>query len=220
MYSFLLLAIPAGLLWYIFSDKKRKAVFSIIPIIAGIFTGTAYTFILKFVVTLNENVTDSAFSYINTINLRYNLLPVFIISTVFFFLSKDSIEYKVKSFIPLSLSFQEICTAYFVIGNQEKGSFFLLICLPALVCSTYLASGFLLEKAVNIFEKTSKAIIKSSALVLTSIILIALIPAVQSLWFFNKADFIYILSSIILFALTVAVTAFLYKKNTESSEEI
>lgn len=213
MYAFLFLAIPAAITWYVFSNKKRPAAAFILPAVTGIFAATAYTIILKFIVTLNENVTDSYSDYISMITFRYGLIPVLIISIAFFLISRDTTDYKADCFLPLTLSFQEICTCYFVIGNQEKNSFFLLICLPALTASVYSGAAVLLSKASEIFKKTTAGITKTSLLILSAMIIIFMIAVIQALWFFNKPDALYTILSAILFAAGILLNIFLKKKS-------
>ena len=217
MYAFLFLAIPAAAIWYVFSKKNRPAQTFILPALTGIFSATVYTIILKFIVTLNENVTDSYSDYISMITFRYGLIPVLIICTAFFLISKDTVEYKTDCFVPLALSFQEICTGYFVIGNQEKNSFFLLICLPALTASVYPGAAALLSKAAELFEKTTAGIAKTCLLVLSAMAMILMITVIQALWFFNRPDALYTILSAVLFAAGIFLTVFL-KKNQESEE--
>ncbi|MCR5217179.1 hypothetical protein [Treponema sp.] len=220
MHAFLFLAVPATVLWYIFSDRKRSPVSYIIPVTAGIFSATAYTIIIKFIVTLNEKITDSPAAYIAMLNTRYNLLPVLIICLAYFFISRDSLDFRAKSFVPLALSFEEICCSYFVIGNQEKGSFFLLICLPALIASSYLGAGALLEKAASTFTNNSKDIARTAAFSIAAVILISLVSVVQALWFFNKAAGVYTIFTILLFAAGILTAVLLREKNPDKSPEL
>lgn len=154
MKLFLFLLLPIALI--IFFLWKKEAKF-LLPAAIGFLT-SIIIFVFKIMFTYSHRLVPYSFGqnlwhYISTLSL----LPVLILFLVYCLLTKDSWEFKIKAFLPLTLSYMMVYLPYYILSASAPSVlFFHLFILPILIlgmligisCSLQYLYDFVINKNI------------------------------------------------------------------------
>ena len=116
MLLFLLTLLPSSLIAYAFLVKDKKI---ILPVIAGLLTAVVVC-TCRFFFTYEHHLVYDSFSEIFTYYIvNQSLLPLFLVSALYALISRDTAEFKVKTFFPLLTVFYTVYLPYCVITSSE-----------------------------------------------------------------------------------------------------
>lgn len=188
MFLFVVLCLPCAVALYDIRFGKKE---SIMPTFAGFLLGV-------FVVTIKAFFSSSYripsanffFNYVYTFFV-YTALPMAAVFALFFFLSNDTLSFRVRSFFPLVASFFALYMPYTILeGARSTYGFFELFVKPVLYTELlYLAHfsfAFVLHSKMIDDKKTFWHARIIFALVL-------LLPAfIETLWFSGLALFFWL----------------------------
>lgn len=116
MYFFLIILLPLSFIAYCFFTKDKQ----IVPVsLAGFFTAVVVC-LIKVIFTYAHrivpySVADNFLFYF----IRQTFLPVVLLYGIFIAISRDSIEFKIKSYFPLMVSFFMIYMPFVIIAPAE-----------------------------------------------------------------------------------------------------
>lgn len=116
MFLFSFLILPVFFVWYCFYKKNSK----IVPaILIGIVCAVLLCLFLA-LFTFSHRIVPYSFSQnLTHLLLTQTVLPLLLPYLLFLLFSKDTLEYKTESFLPLSLSFFEIYLPFIIITTSE-----------------------------------------------------------------------------------------------------
>ena len=208
MLLFTLFLIPCVTLLYLAnsSDKAYRVVF-----LSGFLSGllvTICTFIFSFLHRVPEYSFSSNFSYYA---IREYVFPLILLYLLFFFLTKEELEFKVRSFFFLECGFFTIYMPYFIIVSCPSSfSIYELFLKPLIWLSMIsLSSVFIRSMVISSVGKNKLKFIISILLLAFTLFIP---PFLNTLWILNwlKIVFIvfssiYILSGLIALALGLLV---------------
>ena len=116
MILFLLLLLPLSLIIYVLDVKDKKM---ITTIFIGAFTAIFVSFCRMFF-SFTHRIIPYEFSNNFWYYIIYqNLLPIILLYGIFFLISKDEMEYKIKNIFPLLCSYFAIYLPYCVMSMSE-----------------------------------------------------------------------------------------------------
>ena len=198
MITFLLLLFPVALIVYGIWTKEKK---DIIPFFCGVMSAVLFC-ALKVFLTYSHRIVPFSFSE-NMIYylLRLSLLPVGILYLLYFFIVKDSKEYKIKSFFSLTAGFYAVYLPYFIIsGSEAIYSGYDLFLRPAvylsLICMCAISLHYLYK---SITEKNYLFIAVSVLLLIVALI----VPSISdALYAINYSFSLIVLIDVFYMALT------------------
>ncbi|MDO5774562.1 MAG: hypothetical protein Q4P16_09660 [Spirochaetales bacterium] len=204
MYSFLILSIPATVIFYccIHTEYSFKSFFA--PIAIGLTAGIISAIFKEYFIFSAYVATSGFFEHFLHI-LKTTLLPPVILFTLWDLFSKDETSYKSTATFPLLASFYAIFLPYISISSPEKHTFFSLFENPILfICTTFLAQALYLKIKISIESKQKN---KTAILAIAFIVISSVLPAIQALWYFKIFGFAHIVFSVIF-----AATTFIFYK--------
>ncbi len=178
MFLFMILLFPTVLAFCCVHSNKKIYGFLIS---LGAFTGvlvSGFTAAFSYMHRIPEYSFVSNFFYYF---LKEYALPLILVYALYFFLTKDSVEFRVKAFFPVVASFFAIYMPYCIIAASSAAfSFYLLFVKPVVMLSMiFLCSLITYKIYCSAQEKNIKGIIAYSFCA----ILILAVPAVlESLW--------------------------------------
>ncbi len=181
MFIFSFIFLPLLLVWFCFDYKSQKLVPIIsIGVIVSIIVCACQAFFTFAHRVIPYNFADNYFYLL----FRQTVLPLVIVYGVFFLISKDEVQFKVDSFLPLLLSYYSIYLPYVIITTSEGlYSWFVLFFKPILF------GAMLIQTAISIryFYKflIDKKVAMIIILVIISLLYISL-PAVFETMFLIK----------------------------------
>ena len=194
MYSFLILSIPATVIFYCFNHSKYSFKNFLAPIAIGLTAGIVSAIFKEYFIFSAYIATSGFFEHFMHI-LKTTLLPPIILFALWDFFSKDDIKYKTTTAFPLLASFYAIFLPYISISSPEKHSFFFLFENPLLfICSSFFAQTLYLKIKLSIESKTKN---KIPALSIAFIVSASVSPAIQTLWYFKMFGFAHTVLTII-----------------------
>lgn len=153
MLVFLLLLLPLAFIFYCFVKKDYQI---IIPAVIGLMSAVIFCAFKSFL-TFSHRVVPYSFSQNFIFFLSKQLIPVLVLCAAFFVVSRDSFEYRFKSFFSLVCPFEIVYMPYFVISLTESTVYsnFGIFIYPLMVLSmlivmsldiNYLYDGFTQRK--------------------------------------------------------------------------
>lgn len=203
MYAFLLLALPALVIWYCTGNSRYSVNSFIPPVLISVFIAVFLCLAKEFLFVSSVIVEQNYFTYTAKLIINLTVIPCALLALLFYFISRDSLTYKIHSFLPLEASFYAILLPFYVITGEEKISFFLNICLPVLIVSSLLFSQAMLYKS----EKSPKE--HKWGTFLIAALPMAVPSIIQGLWMFGMHPFFYSIISVAFACLSVI----LFRKN-------
>lgn len=210
MYSFLILSIPAAVIFYccIHTEYSFKSFFG--PIAIGLTAGIASAIFKEYFIFSAYVATSGFFEHFLHI-LKTTIFPPVILFALWDFLSKDDTKYKTTSAFPLLASFYAIFLPYISISSPEKHSFFFLFENPILfICTAFFAQALYLKTKRSIESKQKN---KTAAFAIAFIVISSVLPIIQTLWYFKIFGFVHAVIAVIFAAAT-----FIFYKITFSKE--
>ncbi|WP_296029166.1 hypothetical protein [uncultured Treponema sp.] len=210
MYSFLILSIPAAVIFYccIHTEYSFKSFFA--PIAIGLTAGIASAIFKEYFIFSAYVATSGFFEHFLHI-LKTTIFPPVILFALWDFFSKDDTEYKATSAFPLLASFYAIFLPYISISSPEKHSFFFLFENTILfICTAFFAQALYLKIKLSIKSKQKN---KTAVFATAFVVISSVLPAIQTLWYFKIFGF----AHIVLAAIFIAAT-FIFHKITFSKE--
>lgn len=210
MYSFLILSIPAAVIFYccIHTEYSFKSFFG--PIAIGLTAGIVSAIFKEYFIFSAYVATSGFFEHFLHI-LKTTFFPPLILFALWDFLSKDDTKYKATSAFPLLASFYAIFLPYISISSPEKHSFFFLFENPILfICTAFFAQALYLKIKFSIESKQKN---KTAVFAIAFVVISSVLPAIQTLWYFKIFGFAHIVLAIIFVAAT-----FIFYKITFSKE--
>lgn len=207
MYSFLFLAIPSILIFYIFSNRKYSSRKFIFPFIAALTISIIFTFIKFLFVSDVHNIRASVI--LHTLYLfRYTATPVIFFGALIFFLLKDDFEYKNEVFTVVLLTFYSVFLPFLTLRTGEKKSFFMMLINPLLFLSMIIIINYsILTIKKGVIENRRTLISIGSA---ASLLALFMPTFIQAIWYFNVNTILLIILSVI----STACGVFMYAVKT------
>ena len=195
MNIFLLISIPAILIWAILTNPEYRWTSFVPPALTGLLVAIITCFIKEFFIFYSHIATSNFIAHFAYLSARDSIIPLTVLSLIFMLFSKDDADYKAESVLPLALSFFTVYIPYFIITGKEPQAMFLLIVKPIL----FIALGFITSailKRMFAFMNDKNSSLTAISIFLTVIALV--IPSlIETIWYYNINAFIWIISSII-----------------------
>lgn len=210
MFLFLILLFPTVLCFCCFHSTKKIYGFLVA---SGAFLGilaSGCTALFSYMHRIPEFSVCSNFFYYF---LKEYVLPLVLVYALYFFATKDSVEFKIKAFFPVSAAFYAVYMPYCVISSSSAAfSFFQLFIKPVLMLSMVFMASFF---AYRIY---CAAVLKniSKIIVLSFLALIALLvpPALETMYLLCIAlPVVYIVA--VVFALFALVLFFVNSRKAD-----
>lgn len=145
MYTFSILLLPLALSLYCVYTKRKS---DTLIIITGVLTGFFVLACKEFFTFSHRIVLYSFGRNFTFLFFREALIPTAVLFTAFFFLSKDTKEFRIQAFFPLLASFYAVYLPYIVITGPEARVFFTVFVKPWAFMTMLLSLGTGLETAV------------------------------------------------------------------------
>lgn len=201
MFLFLILLFPTAL--YFCCSHSSKKIYGFL-VATGAFLGilaSGGTALFSYMHRIPEfSVVSNFFYYF----LKEYVLPLILIYALYFFATKDSVEFKVKSFFPVVAAFYAVYMPYCVIASsREAFSFFQLFIKPVLMLSMVFMASFFSYRIYC--AAISKNIGKIVFLSLLALVMLLIPPALETMELLSIAlPVVYILAAVFaLFALVL-----------------
>ena len=182
MLAFTFLLFPLMLAGFCLSYRNSK----VVPVIfTGFMTSVILCFIKMFFVYSHRVVPYSYLSNAVYLIFRQSFFPVTIVYSLFFLISKDDIEFKMDSFVPLMFSFYAAFLPYDIIATAEDGiyDFFGLFIKPALFAMMIIYISFFLKVFIKKYQSTKTIkdplVVLSAAAILLNLCIPSLIEAMH-----------------------------------------
>lgn len=167
MFLFLILLFPTVLTFCCAHSAKKIYGFIVaVGAFAGIIA-SAGTALFAYMHRIPEYSVSSNFFYYF---LKEYAFPMILVYALYFFTTKDSVEFRVKAFFPLITAFYAIYMPYCVIASSSAAfSFFQLFVKPVLMLSeVFIASLFIYKIYCAVSEKNVAGIVILSVLLLVN----------------------------------------------------
>ncbi len=201
MFLFLILLFPTAL--YFCCSHSSKKIYGFL-VATGAFLGilaSGGTALFSYMHRIPEfSVVSNFFYYF----LKEYVLPLILIYALYFFATKDSVEFKVKSFFPVVAAFYAVYMPYCVIASSSEAfSFFQLFIKPVLMLSMVFMASFFSYRIYC--AAISKNIGKIVFLSLLALVMLLIPPALETMELLSIAlPVVYILAAVFaLFALVL-----------------
>ncbi|WP_276781063.1 hypothetical protein [Treponema succinifaciens] len=206
MYSFLILSIPATVIFYccIHTEYSFKSFFG--PIAIGLTAGIISAIFKEYFIFSAYVATSGFFEHFLHI-LKTTFFPPVILFAFWDLFSKDGTRYKTTSAFPLLASFYAIFLPYISISSPEKHSFFFLFENPILfICTAFFSQAFYLKIKLSIESKKKN---KTAVFAIAFVVISSILPAIQTLWYFKIFGFAHAVLAVIF-----AMATFIFYKIT------
>lgn len=204
MILFLCLLLPVSLVVFLMHNggKYIPAVF------IGLISALIVCGVNAFFLTAQHIVVYSFKTNFLLYLIKNIFLPVIIVYTLFFLISKDSLDFKIKCFFPLLASFYAVYMPFYIMkGHAVNYSFFELFIQPALIL-TLISTLSVLIKNIAMY-KTNKVLI--TILSVISILFYMIVPAlIQGFYVISSQTIVLTILSVVYIILPL--TAFVFKK--------
>lgn len=192
MYMFLLLALPCLTVIYNYTVAPYSTK-QLIPVYTfGILAGFIFCAIKLFFVFISHIWTTSIIVNFISLYLHDAFIPYVIVYGLFLIttMKTDDIEYRIKAFTPLILSFMAIFIPYSVISENQQNVFFMIFIKPVL----YGISVYLLGNTITLSYKLfSTKFHKTSILTGLLGLAISSLPALTETFWYLKFNWLIIL---------------------------
>lgn len=200
MFAFLFLLFPCAIVAWCMKEKKRDTVFTVIIGLMSAVVFCAFKFMFFF---MHRVVPFSFFANFIYVFFSQVFFPAAIVFGAFCAISRDSVDFKMKSFFPLVASFYAVYLPFQIIGYSESNmSAYEIFAKPVLFLAYIAGVAFCIYK---IFENRKRNLF----IVLWAFfaIIIVLAPAaIEATWMIGMAWWKWVLP----FALYVVIVAFFY----------
>ncbi|MCR4734975.1 MAG: hypothetical protein K5829_08235 [Treponema sp.] len=197
MLVFLFTVLPIALIFFLLSSKNRSNRFLVL---LGIICA-ALLCIVKALFVFAHRIVPAAFgqNYLFYLMNEY-FLPQFILYGLFFLISKDKLDFKLKSYFPLLTSFYALYMPYCIISATESEVYsgFSIFVKPML----YLA--MLTQCGLSFYAFTSekkKSVLKIIISILLLIVYLFVPAIIETLYIMNMLPVLFIIISVIYIAL-------------------
>lgn len=177
MFLFLILLFPTAL--YFCCSHSSKKIYGFL-VATGAFLGilaSGGTALFSYMHRIPEfSVVSNFFYYF----LKEYVLPLILVYALYFFATKDSVEFRVKAFFPVVAAFYAVYMPYCVIASSSAAfSFFQLFIKPVLMLSMVFMASFF---AYRIFcAAVSRNIRKIVVLSLFALVMLLIPPALETM---------------------------------------
>ena len=157
MLLFLLFLMPLSLIFYMTYKKSDKTVSASI---LGFMVSLVIVMFRGFFTFSHKIVYFSFWPNFLDLFLLQTLIPVAILYGIFFFVDHDDIDYKVKAYIPLTMSFYVIYLPYSVITSTDSMySGFNIFIKPALCSLMIFLTGLYIKNIFTCVARKNKPLI-------------------------------------------------------------
>lgn len=210
MFLFLILLFPTVLCFCCFHSTKKIYGFLVA---AGAFLGilaSGATALFSYMHRIPEFSVCSNFFYYF---LKEYVLPLILVYALYFFTTKDSVEFKIKAFFPVAAAFYAIYMPYCVIASSSAAfSFFQLFAKPVLMLSEVFMASFF---AYRIYcAAVSKDISRIIVLSFFAVVMLVIPPALETMYLLCIAlPVVYIIA--VIFALFALVLFFINSRKDD-----
>ena len=137
-------------------------------------------------------------------------LPMIYVYLLFFLISKDSVEYKIRAFFPVVASFYAVFIPYRIIFSDIDFSPFILFCKPVIYLSAIIAFSISFYFCYSFIKEKNKLL---SVLFSIFAVLFFLFPSIISAFYFSSMiSFLWISLFVLLICSTLFLLFFLLKK--------
>lgn len=210
MYLFLILSIPAAIVFYCCTHTEYSFKNFFAPIAIGLTAGIISAIFKEYFIFSAYVATSGFFEHFLHI-LKTTLLPPVILFALWDLFSKDDTRYKAIASFPLLASFYAIFLPYISISSPEKHSFFFLFENPVLfICTAFSAQTLYLKIKLSIESKQKN---KITVFAIAFVLISSVLPVIQTLWYFKIFGFAHIVLAVIFI-----VATFIFYKITFSKE--
>ena len=139
MFLFLILVLPAALVYYLSKEDDRAE----ISVVLTGFLSSALSCTLKAFFGFMHRIPSAGF-WLNFLYIVFSqtAVPAVVVFLLFVYLSKDTIEFRIGSYFPLLCSFYAVYLPYHIMaGSGSAYSFFELFLKPLMYLAMLLASS-------------------------------------------------------------------------------
>ncbi|MCQ2582312.1 MAG: hypothetical protein MJ160_00250 [Treponema sp.] len=163
MLLFLVFLIPLLLtLYYFFSEKRNFILVTTIGLVTSILVCLVRLFVFYSHRLIIDSFIQNYFFYL----VRLAIIPIGLLYGVFFLLTRDTVEYKLKAFFPLVASFFAVYLPYYIISASGPSySGYDCFLRPALYAAMIVQLSYSINNLYKfVVEKDQKGIIISSVI--------------------------------------------------------
>jgi F0F1-type ATP synthase membrane subunit c/vacuolar-type H+-ATPase subunit K len=188
MFLFLILVLPAALVYYLSKEDDRAE----ISVVLTGFLSSALFCTLKAFFGFMHRIPSAGF-WLNFLYIVFSqtAVPAVVVFLLFVYLSKDTIEFRIGSYFPLLCSFYAVYLPYHIMaGSGSAYSFFELFLKPLMYLAMLLASSICVRFIFRAFsgidakKKTVWSLMFAASLLLPA--------AVETLWFTGLPVYIWL----------------------------
>lgn len=179
MFLFLIILLPSALAYYLISADDK----AVIPVaLTGVLSSALFCALKAFFSFMYRVPSASFLPNYAYVLLGQTLIPSAVVYLLFFFLSKDELSFRVKSYFPLLCSFFAVYLPYHVIaGSASSYSVFELFLKPALYLMMLAASALCVRFVFRSFGENNR---KKKIVWIAALCVSLLAPAaVETAWF-------------------------------------
>jgi hypothetical protein len=205
MFLFLIILLPSVLVYNLI-DSDDKAV---IPVaLTGVLSSVLFCALKAFFSFMYHISSAAFFPNYAYVLFGQTLVPVAVVYLLFFFVSKDEISFRIKSYFPLMCSFYSIYLPYHIIaGSSSAYSAFELFLKPVLYLMMLAVSALCVR---FVFRSLEMRNIKAKINWILALCVTLLLPAaIETLWFMGFPVWIWFLlwSAYVFFAVCGCINA-------------
>lgn len=189
MLTFLILLLPLFLTAYCFKVRTQK----IVPIIfIGMFSAVLVVgFKLLFVLShriIPYSFAQNFFYYL----CKETLIPALVLYVLYFLISKENVEYKINTYLPLELAFYSVYLPYCVISTTSSAySWFSIFVKPLIYVMMIAQTGISLRDLYRAYVAGKKG--KLVLNVFLIILFLAVPPVIETIYIMNYRLYITLL---------------------------
>lgn len=211
MYLFLLAALPAFCLGWLFSQPSYERTAFIPALLWGLLSATVVCTIKAFFFFTTFVWTGSFVSGFIHVLVTDAILPCILLYAVFLFFSKDDNDYKANAFLPLMASFYAVYIPYRVLSMTEPLSVFPLFVKPVLFVSMVSFLSSLVHRFFSALDAKKVGALIGYCFVG---IVVACVPAALEAWWHLGGKLLFVVPLAILYAALAFVVYLKLKKDT------
>ena len=179
MFLFLIILLPSALAYYLISADDK----AVIPVaLTGVLSSALFCALKAFFSFMYRIPSASFLPNYAYVLFGQILVPSAVVYLLFFFLSKDDLSFRVKSYFPLLCSFFAVYLPYHVIaGSASSYSVFELFLKPVLYLMMLESSALCVRFVFRSFGEKNK---KTKAVWISALCTSLLVPAaIETAWF-------------------------------------
>ncbi|MCR5764142.1 MAG: hypothetical protein K6G00_12255 [Treponema sp.] len=195
MHTFLLISMPAIMIWAIITNPEYRWTSFVPPALTGLIIAIITCAIKEFFIFYSHIATTNSFAHFLYLAARDSIIPMTVLFLIFMILSKDERNYIIESIVPLSLSFFSAYIPYFILRGKEPQSMFLSVIKPLLFISLSFLASAAVKCMHSYIKNNNKPFIALAAF--ATIICLILPSMIETIWYYNINRIIWLLLSII-----------------------